>query len=77
MQSISANRETASMSNLILSCIFHEIHLITVVQQHYMISGHFRTALARMLSGHAFSSDLRRGFANTDVDRDNNVSIGL
>ena len=29
-----------------------------------------------MLSGDASRSDLKRGLANTDVDRDNNVSIG-
>ena len=29
-----------------------------------------------MLSGDAFTSDLRRGMANTDVDHDNNVSSG-
>ena len=29
-----------------------------------------------MLSGDAFRSDLWRGLANTDVDRDNKVSIG-
>lgn len=32
-----------------------------------MISVHFRTALARVLSGE---------LANTDVDRNNNISIG-
>ena len=35
-----------------------------------MISGHCWTALARMLSGDAFRSDLWRRLANNDVDRD-------
>ena len=35
-----------------------------------MISGHCRTTLVRMLSGHAFRSNLRSGLANTDADRD-------
>ena len=36
-----------------------------------MITGHSRTALARMLSVNAFKSDFQRGLANIDVDRDN------
>ena len=38
--------------------------------------GHYRIALSQMLSGDAFRSDLYRELAYTEVDRNNNVSVG-
>ena len=52
------------------------VYLIPVLSDINCSLFHCRTALAQMLSGETFRSDLKRRFADTDVDRDKNVSIG-
>ena len=47
-----------------------------LLSHHVMITFAQTQFYSDLLSHHVISSDLRRGLANTDVDRDNNVSIG-